>query len=129
MQHLGLAVIRTVEHRRAMVRAVNTGVSVFVDPTGATHHATRVTDPDVDGPQPAEGFVAEVPMMDAHARTPYGATGELFDALCIGGVVAMAWRRRREDLVARVPESERTTEAVRVQTPERTGGGDEQDRA
>jgi apolipoprotein N-acyltransferase len=120
MQHLGLAVFRTVEHRKAMVRAVNTGVSVYVDPTGAAHHATGVTDPDIEGPQPAEGFAVDVPMMDAHSRTPYGATGELFDALCIGGVLAMAWRRRREDLIARVPESEKTTEIVRK--PAEDGG-------
>jgi apolipoprotein N-acyltransferase len=102
-QHLGLAVFRAVEHRRALVRAVNTGVSVYVDPTGATHHALRVTDPDVEGPQPAEGFVAEVPMMNPASRTPYGLTGELFNALCVGAVLAMAWRRRREAMGAPGP--------------------------
>ncbi len=94
-QHLGLAVFRAVEHRKPLVRAVNTGVSVYVDPTGATHHRTRVTDPDVEGPQPPDGFVAEVPMMDAESWTPYGLTGELFNGLCIVGVGFMLTRRRR----------------------------------
>jgi hypothetical protein len=33
-EHLALAVYRTVEHRIAMVRSVNTGVSAFIDATG-----------------------------------------------------------------------------------------------
>jgi apolipoprotein N-acyltransferase len=89
-------VFRAVEHRKPLVRAVNTGVSVYVDPTGATHHRTRVTDPDVEGPQPPDGFVAEVPMMDAESWTPYGLTGELFNGLCIVGVGFMLTRRRRD---------------------------------
>ncbi|MBK8237970.1 MAG: apolipoprotein N-acyltransferase [Deltaproteobacteria bacterium] len=95
-QHLGLAVFRAVEHRKPMVRAVNTGVSVYIDPTGAAHHRTEVTDPDIDGPQPPDGFVVDVPMMDPQHRTIYGYTGELFDAICVGLVVFM-WTRRRRD--------------------------------
>lgn len=97
-QHLGLAVFRAVEHRKALVRAVNTGVSAYVDPTGRARVKTRVTDPDIDGPQDAEGFVARVPMMDPRGRTLYGWTGELFDGLCVLGVVLVAvrWPRRRE---------------------------------
>jgi apolipoprotein N-acyltransferase len=34
-QHLAVSVFRTVEHRVALARAVNTGSSGFVDPTGA----------------------------------------------------------------------------------------------
>jgi apolipoprotein N-acyltransferase len=94
-QHLGLAVFRAVEHRKGMVRSVNTGVSVYIDPTGAAHEKTRVTDPDTEGPQPADGFAVDVPMMDPTHRTLYGLTGELFDGLCVLGVAAMLWRRRR----------------------------------
>lgn len=93
-QHLGLAVFRTVEHRKGMVRAVNTGVSTYIDPTGAAIEKTRVTDPDIDGPQGADGVLAEVPMMDPQARTIYGATGELFDVLMGLGLVVIGWRRR-----------------------------------
>lgn len=93
-QHLGLAVFRTVEHRKALVRAVNTGVSTIIDPTGKALGKTRVTDPDIDGPQPAEGLIADVPMMDPEARTLYGLTGELFDGLMILGIVLVGWRTR-----------------------------------
>ena len=89
-QHLGLAVFRAIEHRKAMVRAVNTGISAYVDPTGAVAKKTRVVDPDIDGPQEAEGFWADVPMMDPEHRTPYGLTGELFNGLCVLGVVLIA---------------------------------------
>lgn len=94
-QHLGLAVFRAIEHRKALVRAVNTGVSTYVDPTGAAHHRTRVTDPDIDGPQQADGFIVDVPMMDAESRTLYGLTGELFNGLCLAGVIWMLTRKRR----------------------------------
>jgi apolipoprotein N-acyltransferase len=93
-QHLGLAVFRSVEHRKGMVRAVNTGVSAYIDPTGKVDPTIDVTDPDVDGPQPADGFAVDVPLMDPEARTLYGVTGELFNVLCILGVVFVYWRSR-----------------------------------
>ena len=34
-QHLSMAVFRTVENRRPMIRAANTGFSAFIGPTGA----------------------------------------------------------------------------------------------
>jgi len=91
-QHLGLAVFRAVEQRKALVRAVNTGVSAYVDPTGRVQHRTRVTDPDIEGPQDAEGFIARAPMMDPNTRTPYGRTGELFNLLCVLALVVLPWR-------------------------------------
>lgn len=94
-QHLGLSVFRAVEHRKALVRAVNTGVSAYVDPTGETHHRTKVTDPDVQGPQRAEGFVANVPLMDPNHRTLFGRTGDLFNVLCVFGLGLLWWARRR----------------------------------
>lgn len=92
-QHLGLAIFRAVEHRRPMVRAVNTGISTYIDPAGRAQIKTRVTDPDIEGPQDAEGFLVEVPLMDPDSRTLYGWTGELFNALCVFGIFVLAWRR------------------------------------
>jgi len=93
-QHLGLAVFRTVEHRKGMVRAVNTGISTYIDPTGRAVAKTEVTDPDTEGPQPAMGVLAEVPMMDPNSRTLYGITGELFNGLMVLGLVVIGWRTR-----------------------------------
>ncbi len=80
-QHLGLGVIRTIENRRGLVRAVNAGVSAYVDPNGRMIHQTEVTDPDQDGLLPPTGFVAEVPMIDPEVRTLYSYLGEGFNTL------------------------------------------------
>ncbi len=93
-QHLGLAVFRTVEHRKGMVRAVNTGISTYIDPTGEAFFKTRVTDPDVEGRLDADGLLAEVPMMDPKSRTLYGLTGELFNGLMVLGILMVGWRTR-----------------------------------
>ncbi len=98
-QHLGLAVFRAIENRKGMLRSVNTGISTYVDPTGRQVFRTEVTDPDIDGPQEPVGFVADVPMMDPDARTPYMRTGEAFNGLCILLIGFLGWRggRRRDD--------------------------------
>ncbi len=103
-QHLGLAVFRTVEHRKGMVRAVNTGISTYIDPTGRAVEKTEVTDPDVEGPQEAVGVLAEVPMMDPHSRTLYGLTGELFNGLMVAGLLVLGWRTRGNEPEVEEPE-------------------------
>lgn len=95
-QHLGLGVFRAVEHRRALVRAVNTGISTYVDPVGRVGTELPVVDPDIDGPQPADGFVVDVPMIDPkHGRTLYGMTGELFDICAAIALLGLWWGSRR----------------------------------
>ncbi|MCB9702710.1 MAG: apolipoprotein N-acyltransferase [Myxococcales bacterium] len=97
-QHLGLAVLRTIENRRPLLRAVNAGVSAYVDPNGRMILETEVTDPDVDGLQDPVGFVAEVPMIDPEYRTPYSYFGEGLNTLALIGLVILGLRppRRRE---------------------------------
>jgi len=41
-QHFSIAVLRAVENRRSVVRAANTGISGFIDPTGRVFSATRL---------------------------------------------------------------------------------------
>ena len=83
-QHMGLAVLRTIENRRALLRSVNAGTSVYVDPNGRVIHQTEVTDPDVAAaPLAATGFVADVPLIDPDYLTPYTRTGELFNGLVV----------------------------------------------
>ena len=81
-QHMALASFRAIEHRKAMVRAVNTGISAYIDPNGRVSHRTVLTDPDVDGATQAVGFNVDVPLMDPAYRSPYALTGELFPVLC-----------------------------------------------
>jgi apolipoprotein N-acyltransferase len=107
-QHLGLAALRTVEHRKGLVRAVNTGISTYIDPTGRAHVKTRVTDPDIEGPQEPDGFVVDVPLMDPEHRTLYGMSGELFNALAVLGVALIAlggprWGARGAEAIREAP--------------------------
>ncbi|TPV94747.1 MAG: apolipoprotein N-acyltransferase [Myxococcales bacterium FL481] len=93
-EHLGLAVFRTVEQRRAMLRSVNAGISAYIDPAGRVVEQTEVTNSDVDGWPGAVGFVADVPMIDPKHRSVYNLTGELFNGLCVLSLVVLGWRRR-----------------------------------
>ncbi len=87
--HLALAAFRAVENRLTLVRATNTGISAFIDPTGRLNGAT-----DMDY---AEVLVADVPMMQG--GTLYGAVGNLFAYLLLAGLIAHIgygyWRARR----------------------------------
>lgn len=96
-QHMGLAVLRTIENRRALLRSVNAGISVYVDPAGRVLQRIDSTNPDEDGPLPASGFVAEVPMIDPDYRTLYTRTGELFNALVLLGLCGIGLRGRRRE--------------------------------
>ena len=106
-EHLGLAIFRTVEHRKALLRAVNSGISAFVSPTGEVIDQTEVTDSDNDGYAGAEGFVADVPMMTPERTTIFSVLGVWgFAGVCVAWVLAcLAWtrRRRQRDASAATP--------------------------
>ncbi len=109
-EHLGLAVFRSIEHRKPLLRSVNAGISAYIDPTGAVITQTEITNSDDEGYKGAEGFIADVPMMPKDGRTVYGWLGNLFGLLCIGGLFGFwAW--------ARYGPSQREAEAAP------TGGG------
>jgi len=78
-EHLALSVYRSVELRTEMVRAVNTGVSAYVDATGKIHARTYLIDP-VKDPRGADKILAEVALLEG-GHTVYAAVGELFGYL------------------------------------------------
>jgi apolipoprotein N-acyltransferase len=85
-QHLALAVFRTVEQRREMVRAVNTGVSAHVSATGQILFETPIFQ--------ATTFVAEV--VPYAGRTIYSIVGDWPGYAAFVAVVLWAvWLRRR----------------------------------
>jgi len=94
-QHLGLAVLRTIENRRSLLRAVNAGPSAYVDPVGRLEIVTEVNDPDADGLQDPTGFVVEVPMIDPEYRTPYARFGEGLNGLALLALILLARRKRQ----------------------------------
>ena len=95
IEHLALASFRSIEHRRALVRATNTGVSAFVDPVG------RIV--SRSGVWTRETLVDRIPMMKG--RTVYALLGNWVGWVCgiltlvgIGLAIQVAKLRKREDL-------------------------------
>ena len=73
--HLGLARLRAIEHRRALVRATNSGISAVVDPAGALLARS--------GLQTRENLRATVPLWEG--LTPYARLGDWPGWLALAG--------------------------------------------
>ena len=86
-QHLQLAAVRAIEHRRWLLRATSTGISAFVDASGRV--VTRIP-ADVRGVA-----VRDVPMLQG--TTPYEVLGDWPGWVSLGllGIVAVRELRRR----------------------------------
>jgi apolipoprotein N-acyltransferase len=88
--HLALASFRSIETRRAMIRATNTGISAVVDPVGRIVERT--------GQWTRETLVARVPVIRSGSSTPYVSIGDTYGWL--SGLAAVAllvrgWRPHR----------------------------------
>lgn len=92
-EHLALAVYRSVEHRIDMVRAVNTGVSAYIDATGRVYRRSDSVDPVVTPGAPPVALLDEVAMLET--GSVYGALGDLFGALCLAAAVYLVLIHRR----------------------------------
>ena len=77
-QHFSMVVFRAVENRRSLVRAANTGISGFVDPTGRIILATDLF---------KEAAVAEqLPVIKT--QTVFNRFGDLFAKACLLSTIA-----------------------------------------
>ena len=86
--HLGLAAFRSIEERRWMARATNTGISAFVDAEG------RIV--EQSGLFVEAALLHDVPMLEG--GTVYLVLGDWPGPLCAllaGAAVWLAWRRQR----------------------------------
>jgi apolipoprotein N-acyltransferase len=93
-EHLALSVYASVELRVAMVRAVNSGVSVLIDPNGRLLAKTYADDP-YRHPRGADGVLVTAPRMPG-VDTVYVRFGYVFPSLCfasIGLMSVLAWRK------------------------------------
>jgi apolipoprotein N-acyltransferase len=96
LEHLVLASFRSIENRRSLVRATNTGISAIVDPAGRiAEHTAQWTKASLTG---------RVPLM--HGRTVYGALGDWLGWAC-GGITLLG--------LGRAWQSERAAKTVRQQ--------------
>jgi len=84
--HMALASLRSVEHRRWLVRSTNTGVSVFVDAAGRIVDRTSIYDPEI--------LRASVAMMPA-TRTIYSYIGDILGWLSLAWVLALFFLKPR----------------------------------
>lgn len=97
MQHLGMAVFRSVENRRTSVRGTNSGMTCLITPTG------KVVDPME--PFKAGWHIYEVPVFQTanHSETLYTKYGDIvaklfvylsYILLCIGALDALKVRKK-----------------------------------
>lgn len=85
--HLVLATFRSIETRRSLIRATNTGVSAIIDPAGRIAAHT--------GQWTQETLVAEVPMIEDGRTTIYQRIGDVLGWISCVAVIAgivLAWR-------------------------------------
>jgi apolipoprotein N-acyltransferase len=73
-QHFSMAIFRAVENRRSLVRAANTGISGFIDPSGRVLEATRIFKDAV--------ITQKVSMLEM--KTFYSKFGDVFAMACLG---------------------------------------------
>lgn len=92
-EHLALAKLRAIEHRRYLVRSTNSGVSAIVDPVGRVlaHSSVR----DVQQGSAPEGEVLDAKIHWIRARTVYEALGDSPWWAASLAVGLMAFVRRR----------------------------------
>jgi len=80
-QHLAASVFRAVELRTDMVRAVNSGVSAFIDANGRVVAHSYVVDPALEH-HSVDGLLGKVALLEG-GHTVYAAVGDLFGYLCL----------------------------------------------
>lgn len=98
-EHLALTVVRAVETRRPLVRAVSAGISAYIDPSGRMVDHLPRTDSDQDGYKGAQGFLVEVPVVDPQSRTLYLRVGWAWKLVFPLMALLLAWALARRDAV------------------------------
>ena len=91
-QHFSMAVFRSVENRRSLVRAANTGISGFVDPAGRIRDRSRL--------YTTAALTDTVPVMD-DKNTVYTRYGDILPVGCLLGVLLFLTFRLRNVLSRR----------------------------
>jgi len=121
-EHLALSIFRSVELRTDMVRAVNPGVSAYVDAAGRVYAKTFSSDPSVN-PRGADKILAQVALVEG-GHTIYAIVGDLFGYLCAASTLYLWLASLRLAHCTSPAKSSKTTTGVRgvryLVTSERT---------
>ncbi|HNN92834.1 MAG TPA: apolipoprotein N-acyltransferase [Pseudomonadota bacterium] len=86
-EHLALAVYRAVEHRTELVRAVNTGVSAYIDATGRIVQKGPSVDPTLTPDVEPVALLQDMALLPPGGL--YQRLGEAFGGLCLGLVLLL----------------------------------------
>ncbi|MFO0728633.1 MAG: apolipoprotein N-acyltransferase [Myxococcota bacterium] len=84
LEHLTLALFRSIETRRSLIRSTNTGISALVDPAGRLVARS--------GQWTQETLIGEVPLLKSPEKTVYLRVGDLFG---FSLSAALAWLHLR----------------------------------
>ncbi len=95
-EHLALAELRAVEHRRYLVRSTNSGVSAVVDPVGRLGAPTEVRDVQEGSYTSADSLLATVHWMQAGKKTVYEIVGDSVWWLISAALAVAAFARRKK---------------------------------
>jgi len=93
-EHLALAVFRAVEHRVDLVRAVNTGVSAFIDAAGRVYKKGPAVDPMLTPNVQPVTLLADAALLQPGGL--YQSLGDTFGGACLVlvGLLGLLARRR-----------------------------------
>jgi apolipoprotein N-acyltransferase len=92
-EHLALAVFRAVEHRVDLVRAVNTGVSAFIDAAGRVYKKSGSFDPTIMPDVQPVTLLADAALLSPGGL--YQRLGEAFGGGCLVLVLLLGLLARR----------------------------------
>ena len=106
-EHLALAELRAIEHRRYLIRSTNSGVSAIVDPVGRVIASTGVHDVQKGSYSGADSLSETVRWMPGDSTTVFEKLGDIPWWLISIGVVACAFissdKIRRKKSTAPLP--------------------------
>lgn len=86
-EHLALAVFRAVEHRVELVRAVNTGVSAYIDAAGRVYQKGPSVDPQLQPDAKPVTLLADMALLPPGGL--FQRLGETFGFLCLATVLLL----------------------------------------
>lgn len=92
-EHLALSVFRAVEHREDLIRAVNTGVSAFIDATGRVYRKGPAVDPQLTPDAPPVTLLEEAALLPPGGL--YQRLGDAFGGTCFVIVLFLGLLSRR----------------------------------